>query len=311
MCFSTLYWLTGLICLIDGSISNSTRVISKNGYIPEEFVDIVNKHKVTALFSPPSQMAITLNFLKSKSWHLQSIKVYLCGGSTVPYSLVEKLKVYMPNATFVTGYGMSEVCGPICLSVAKPSGTVGKIVKNVEVKIIDEKNISLGVGKSGEICIRRNHHWPGYYDNAAATTSIYDNEYWIHSGDIGYLNENCELFIVDRIKDIMKYNNFHVSPAEIESVIHEIPDVSEVCVFGIPDVVSTHLPAAAVVKVPNSSLNKGDVYRYVAEKMTHFKHLRGGVYFLNHLPKTASGKYLRYKIADMCLNMRTDSALKH
>ncbi|XP_037936533.1 4-coumarate--CoA ligase-like 7 [Teleopsis dalmanni] len=298
--FSTLYWVSGLLFLIVGTLRNATRVISNKPFNVEHFFDIVQKYKINFLFTPPSQLAMAVASENIKNYDLSSLETYLCGGSALPYSLVDKIKLHIPNAVLLSGYGMSEVCGCIALGKVSSNGTTGQVAVNCKLKIIDDAGMSLPPGEVGEICIRTQFTWKGYYNNQDATDAIYTKDGWIYSGDMGYMSENGNLFIVDRKKDILKYNNFHFFPTEIESIIAEIEDVCEVCVCGIPDIVSSHLPAAAIVKKPNSHLTEQEVYDYVAKKMVHFKHLRGGVYFMDELSKTASGKNVRRKITEIC-----------
>ncbi|XP_037931995.1 probable 4-coumarate--CoA ligase 3 [Teleopsis dalmanni] len=297
--YSTLYWASGLFTQINCLVGNITRVIIDKPYNAKEFFDIIQKYKVTYINTPPSQLAMSLASPKLKDYDLSSLKTYFCGGSAVPYKLVKNFMPYVPNAKFFVGYGMTECGSPVACGIPTPNGCIGQLTPRSKVKIIDDDGKQLGPVEIGEICMWSQFPWSGYFNNMEATNSMYING-WLHSGDLGYMDENGYLFVVDRKKDILKYNNFHFYPTEIEQIIMEIPDVVEVCVCGIPDIVSTHLPTAAVVRKPGSDLTETEVYDYVAEKMAHFKHLRGGVYFMNSLPKTASGKYLRRDVLKIC-----------
>ncbi|XP_037931996.1 probable 4-coumarate--CoA ligase 1 [Teleopsis dalmanni] len=298
-CYSTLYWSSGLLTMTSALVENVTRIIVDKPYNAEDFFQIIQKYKVISITSPPSQLAMSLSSPKLKDYDLSSLKSYLLLGSAVPDRLVKDFMPYVPNATFWVGYGMTEYGSGIAFGIAKPNGCVGQLTPRTKVKIIDDDGKQLGPVEIGEICIWSQFSWSGYFNNMEATNSMCING-WLHSGDLGYMDENGFLYVVDRKKDILKYNNFHFYPTEIEQIIMEIPDVVEVCVCGVPDIVSTHLPTAAVVRKPGSDLTETEVYDYVAEKMAHFKHLRGGVYFMNSLPKTASGKYLRRDVLKIC-----------
>uniref|UniRef100_A0A1A9VRF4 AMP-dependent synthetase/ligase domain-containing protein n=1 Tax=Glossina austeni TaxID=7395 RepID=A0A1A9VRF4_GLOAU len=304
ICFSTLYWLSGIVVVIGVTTAGATRIISENAYSPESFFEIIEQYKATVMFTPPSQLAQAISSPRLQEVDLSNLRTYLCGGSMVSYSLVVKLKSYAPKLLFINGYGMSEASGACTYGEMKAENDVGEVSANMELKVVDDNNLSLGPGKPGELHIRPKFPWHGYYKNPKATAAAYDSEGWIHSGDIGYVDENGRVYILDRKKDIVKYNNFHVYPTEIENTISTIPDVVEVCVCGIPDISSGHLLAAAIVKKSNSTLTENDVYDYVASKMAHFKHLRGGVYFLDSLPKTPSGKNIRREVNNICINKR-------
>lgn len=304
LCYSTLYWLSGLLCLLAGTICGATRVISARGYSPSDFFDVVKKYQVNALFTPPSLMAMTLLSPEIENCDLSSITLYLCGGSAVPYSLYSKFRKYIPNAKFIVGYGMTEISGPATTGLILENSQVGELAPHMELKVIDDAGKPLGPNETGEVCLRTRFPWAGYYGNRQATDEVYDAERWVHSGDIGYMNSEGILYIVDRKKDILKYNNYHFTPSEIEAVIIEMPGVSEAAVVGIPDEISSFLPAVAIVKMPGSDLTEKDVIEYVAKKLVYYKHIRGGVYFFTELPKTPSGKNIRRKVLEMCLKCR-------
>ena len=311
LCFSTIYWLSGLFSLIISPFSKFTRIISENPFTPEDFIEINKKFKPTFFFGTPSQIGLLLAHPNLDENTLTSLRVLFLCGSTVPYKLVEKIKKYVPDAFILTTYGQTETSGAVSQGLVVEDNNVGQLIHNIEVKIIDDDNKSLGPGEVGEICSRTYHQWPGYYGNLKATNDVYDSERWIHSGDLGYFNEKGDLYVIDRKKDILKYNNYHFSPSEIESVILELPDVVEVCVFGIPDIIFTFMPAAAIVKLPGSLLTGDKVYKHVKERMAHFKQLRGGVYFIKVLPKTPSGKIIRRKTAELCQSINNELKIEN
>ncbi|KAM7349498.1 uncharacterized protein ACRADG_008411 isoform 2-T4 [Cochliomyia hominivorax] len=305
LCFSTLYWISGVMVLLIGTVQKYTRIITSKAYNPEDFIKILRKYKATFFLGPPSQIGLLLSCPKLQQNDLASFKAVYLGGSPVPYSLVQKLQTYIPKAKVSIAYGQTELCAGVSVGSVKEEGNCGHLVPNMEVKIIDNDNRNLGPNEVGEICSRAVYDWPGYYGNPEATAIIYDKDKWIHSGDLGYFNDKGDLYVVDRKKDILKYNNYHFYPTEIEGVISKLKDVVEVCVFGIPDIIYTHLPAAAIVKKPNSKLCAEDVLQLVQQEMAHFKQLRGGVYFVDELPKTPSGKILRRIVAESFKDYKT------
>uniref|UniRef100_T1GWV1 AMP-binding enzyme C-terminal domain-containing protein n=1 Tax=Megaselia scalaris TaxID=36166 RepID=T1GWV1_MEGSC len=170
----------------------------------------------------------------------------------------------------------------------------GILFPNMEVQIVDENDNKLGPNEDGEICVNNGCLWPGYHGDESATEEVYDaKEGWYHSGDKGHFDENGYLYIVDRLKEIMKCKGYHVSPTEIEGVILELQDVVDVCVCGIPDLINMNLPAAMVITTKGSSLKKDEIIKHVEGKLPHYKHLSGGVYFVDELPRTPSGKIMR------------------
>lgn len=256
---------------------------------------------MTFLMGTPSQLGLIVASPKFQQYDLSSLKHALFVGSALPYTFVKKWKEHLPSTDILVYYGLSETCSGVSSGLASEDGNNGQLRPNIEVKIIDDNGHNLGPNETGEIYARYFFPWLGYYGNPESTAEIYDSEGWIHSGDLGYLNNDGNLYIIDRKKDILKYNNYHFSPTEIEKIILELKEVVEVCVFGTPDLIYNYLPSAAVVKVPDSTLTENDVCQHVAERMAHFKHLRGGVYFVDELPKTNSGKIVRRKVTSLCI----------
>ncbi|XP_011293216.1 uncharacterized protein LOC101891121 [Musca domestica] len=304
LCFSSLYWLSAVISILRCILTRTTRIISANPFCPEDFFAIVERYKVTVVMGPPSHMAMCLTSSKLPDSDLSSIVEYGVGGSRVCYSLIEKFKKYSPNAVFNIAYGMSEVCVIASSGEAEPTSSVGKLKTNIEVKVINELGKAMGPNEIGEICIRTQIPSSGYCNNPEATKAIYDNNLWIHSGDVGYFNNSMQLYIVDRKKDILKYNNFHFTPSSIERVLSEIQGVAEVCVVGIPDNCMGFLPAAAVIKSFNSTITEAQIYEHASEHLEHFEQLRGGIYFVDNFPRTMSGKTVRSEVAKLCEQLR-------
>lgn len=145
----------------------------------------------------------------------------------------------------------------------------------------------------------------GYYNNSDATASAVDSEGFYKSGDIGYFDEAGFLYIIDRKKEIYKYKGFQFNPSEIENVIQEIDGVRFVAVLGIPDPEVTDLPTAVIVKQDGyEHLSQEDISRVVESKLPESKHLHGGVFFLDELPMTISGKIKKKVLVDIIIEKR-------
>ncbi|XP_061399021.1 uncharacterized protein LOC133334707 [Musca vetustissima] len=297
--FSGVFWFMGIVN------TQKTRVITENPFSPQAFCEIVQKHKIEIAACSPSHIPLCLSCPEIlAASDLTSLKTLFVAGKTLPYSLVSKFKEYAVNCEFPIVYGMTELCGAVSRGILDASNKVGQLVHNVEVRIVSDNGENLGPNETGEIYIRTKYASSGYYCNPEASRLTYIEDGWIRSGDIGYFNDEGNFYVVDRRKDILKYNNFHFSPTAIETVIYEIPDVAEVCVVGIPDITYDSLPAAAIVKRQGANITEADVSQYVAKRMQHFENLDGGVYFFDKLPLTASGKVLRKDVTDLCAKLR-------
>lgn len=243
---------------------------------------------------PPRNIALILGCPDIEHKSMKSIKSVTCGGAKLPFDLKLRIKNYLsPTANILYGYGATEVGGIAFTMSDKYPESTGILIPNTQVKIVDENGNNLGVGEDGEICVYNGNKWPGYFGDKKATDEVYESATWYHTGDLGHFNENGYLYIVDRIKEIMKSKGYHVSPTEIEELILQLPDVTDVCVCGIPDIYAVNLPAAFVVKSNGSNITEKTIAAHVSSKMPHYKHLVGGVYFVDELPRTPTGKILR------------------
>jgi acyl-coenzyme A synthetase/AMP-(fatty) acid ligase len=174
-------------------------------------------------------------------------------------------------------------------------GSNGPPLPEVEVKFIDDEgNETQG---EGELCLRGPNIFRGYHNNAEATAKSITPDGWFMTGDIGYQDKDGNLYITDRIKDLIKYKGFQIPPAEIEGILHEHPLVDDVAVIGIHiDKIATEVPVAYVVLGENSKPQDEiaeQLVAYVAGKLAPHKRLRGGIIPIDEIPKSASGKILK------------------
>lgn len=177
----------------------------------------------------------------------------------MPQELCNRINQFLPNSIYVS-YGMTELAGIITSNFPVPRvGSVGQLISGTTIKIVDDKGNRCGIGKDGEIFFLLQIPFLGYYGDAAATEAFVDSDGWLHSGDIGHFDEDGYLFVVDRLKDILKYRGYQISPSEIEAAILKQPDVTTVCVVGIPDEMCTELLAAVLMKNDTVDVTEQDI----------------------------------------------------
>ncbi|CAK8574540.1 unnamed protein product [Lathyrus sativus] len=229
------------------------------------FLELVHKYRVTiAPVVPPIVLAISKS-PELDSYDLSSIRVLKSGGAPLGKELEDSVRAKFPKAKLGQGYGMTEA-GPVltmCLSFAKEPidvkpGACGTVVRNAEMKIVDPENdSSLPRNQPGEICIRGDQIMKGYLNDPEATLRTIDKEGWLHTGDIGYIDDDDELFIVDRLKELIKYKGFQVAPAELEAIILSHPQISDVAVVPMQDEAAGEVPVAFVVR-SNGDINTSE-----------------------------------------------------
>ncbi|XP_058443739.1 probable 4-coumarate--CoA ligase 1 [Malaya genurostris] len=312
--FSSLYWLSGLVVLLMGSIWGATRIITRRGFSSALAIEIVERFQVTVALYPPSQVNAIIADPTANSESFDSMRLAFSGGGAVSTTLKRQLDKLLPGRSSEIAYGFSEIGFSVAFTINSPprknvaeiyrEGAVGFLQAGTEVKIVDDHGKLLGIDQEGEILVKARYAFLGYYGNDEATGIMMDSEGWLHSGDIGRFDKDGLLYIVDRKKDIIKYGNYQVSPSEIENVVLSVPGVVSVCVVGIP--VEGNDLAAALVVPTDSNCSSDEVLRAVEQKLPSYKHLRGGVYFTDKLPMTSSGKILRREAKNVVLQLRNN-----
>jgi 4-coumarate--CoA ligase len=177
-------------------------------------------------------------------------------------------------------------------------GSVGDVNAGVYAKVVDESGKALGPNQNGELCFKGSVMMMGYIGDEQATKATIDEEGWLHTGDVGYYDEDLQFFIVDRIKELIKWKGFQVPPAEIEALLLTHPKIKDCGVIGKPDEMVGELPLAFVVR-DDDSISEEDVKKFVASKTSFAKRLHGGVKFIREIPKNPSGKILRRELREL------------
>ncbi|RVW21659.1 4-coumarate--CoA ligase 1 [Vitis vinifera] len=263
-------------------------------------MELVQKHKVTiAPFVPPILLAIAKSPV-AHQYDLSSIRTVISGAAPMGKELEDSLGSKLPNAVIGQGYGMTEA-GPVlsmCLAFAKEpfeikSGACGTVVRNAEMKIINpETGASLPPNQAGEICIRGDQIMKGYLNDIEATKEAIDEEKWLHTGDIGYIDDNDELFIVDRLKEIIKNRGFQVAPAELEAILIAHPNIVDAAVVPMKDEAAGEVPIAFIVRSNGFEITEDEIKEYIAKQVVYYKRIKR-VFFIETIPKAPSGKILR------------------
>ncbi|XP_055297301.1 uncharacterized protein LOC129565940 [Sitodiplosis mosellana] len=305
LCVGSLYWVSGIAILLRGTICGATRIITTEALSPELQLRLIEKYKVTTTANAPHQIVLMLKSDELAKADLSSLKSWFVGGSKVPFHVKTEMSSFLPNGNVHVGYGISEIGGVVALDFPQPSGKdcVGRLTVGIRVKIIDDQGQRCEVNVDGEICLKVNYRILGYYGNQKATDDLFDDEGFYMTGDIGHFDEDGYLFIVDRKKDILKYCSFQISPSEIDAYLIESPGIKSACVVGIPNEFATDLPAAVIVRANGSNISEKEVFDLIADHFADHYKLRGGVYFVDSLPTTPSGKVLRRKVKETVISL--------
>ncbi|XP_038897161.1 4-coumarate--CoA ligase 2-like [Benincasa hispida] len=263
---------------------------------------LIEKYRISIMpIVPPIFLAIAKSS-EFEKYDVSSVRVLKSGGAPLGKELEDAVRAKFPAAILAQGYGMTEA-GPVLtmsLAFAKEpfqvkAGACGTVVRNAEMKIVDpETGASLPANSAGEICIRGDQIMKGYLNDLESTKRTIDKEGWLHTGDIGFIDDD-ELFIVDRLKELIKFKAFQVAPAELEALLITHPKLSDAAVIGMADEEAGEVPVAFVVKESDGTITEEEVKHFITKQVVFYKRLKS-VYFVNAIPKAPSGKILRKEL---------------
>ncbi|XP_076035903.1 uncharacterized protein LOC143021924 [Oratosquilla oratoria] len=292
--FLPMYHNYGFMMMFTALITDYATVILP-GFNPKVFLSTIQNYKVTFIPMAPPVVLFLAKSLLADDFDLSSLRLIQSGAAPLsPEVQCEAQKRLGSDVLLFQGYGLTESTLPTNLCLREKPGSAGTPIGHIQIKVIDvDTRERLGPNKSGEICLKGPQVTPGYYRNPKATANLFDEEGWMKTGDLGYYDEEGFIFIVDRIKELIKYKGFQVAPAELEGVLLSHPDVADAAVVGLPDPRSGELPTAFVVLKPGVSATKKGLQEFVEERVSNYKTLRGGVIFVDVINKNPSGKILR------------------
>jgi long-chain acyl-CoA synthetase len=260
-------------------------------------VELVERHRVTCLAGVPTMFIRMAEHLAGRD--LASLRLIDVGGGPVPEKLKQDLRGTLGVET-VESYGLTEISA--VASVQRPGapvrpGSCGPTLPGFEARVVDAAGRDVAVGESGELLFRCRTFMIGYWNQPELSAHTL-RDGWLHSGDIGKLDEAGNLYILDRLKDMIVTSGNNVYPKEVEVVIFEHPAVQAVAVAGLPDEVRGENVHAFVVLQPGASATAGEIIEHCRGSLARFKVPRG-ITFVDELPLTASGKIRRFKLREL------------
>ncbi|XP_075984004.1 luciferin 4-monooxygenase-like [Anticarsia gemmatalis] len=300
---SPLMWLSTIIHYMLGPYMKYSRIQSSAEPTPEHLVYLIKKYEPKLLVNSPTMLATIVKEAIEQDYDLSSFDVIFVGGSAVPPELVAQIRKMTPRTIINDTYGMSELGSLAFQCVGAPLGSCGKRNGHLQYRLVDvdtKKDVT-EPNKCGELWLKGPGVFKGYYNNPEATRESFASDGWFMSGDMFYRDENWNFFFVERIKLLLKYKNYQISPVELEAVIRQHPGVLDVAVTGVPDPECGDLPVACVVPRPGYELTADEIKDLVKNKLSDTKQLRGGVLFLKELPLTPSTKLHRRKVKEIAI----------
>ena len=283
-------------------ISVGATVLPEAVFDANSILHRIERDKITAIPGPPAIFQSMLTDPDFRKVDLSSLRLSVTGAASVPPVLIERMRNELGFKTVLTAYGLTEA--PV-VTVSPPNDTAeliattcGVPIKGVEVKIIDDDGQALPVGEAGEVLIRGFNVMRGYLDDPEATAEAIDADGWLHTGDVGTLDEDGRLRITDRKKEMFITGGFNCYPAEIERLMAANEAIAQVAVIGVPDERMGEVGRAYVIRRPGSEATEEDIISWCRQTMANYKVPRS-IRFVDALPMTASGKVQRFQLHEL------------
>ncbi|MBU6330574.1 MAG: FadD3 family acyl-CoA ligase [Acidobacteria bacterium] len=296
--FHTFGYKAGIIaCLLKGAT-----------IIPEPVFDVgrvltrIAAERVSMLPGPPTLFLSILNDPARDTFDLSSLRVAVTGAAAIPVSMIERMRDELTFRTIITAYGLTEATGTVTMCRAEDDPatialTSGRAIPDTEVRIVDEDNNEVPRGEAGEIVCRGYNVMLGYLDNPTATAETVDPEGWLHTGDVGIMDERGYVRITDRTKDMFIVGGFNAYPAEIENLLMGFEGIAQVAVVGVPDERMGEVGMAFVVPREGVSIDPDALVAWARDTMANFKVPRH-VRIVDALPTNASGKVVKVELRE-------------
>ncbi|MFN8375400.1 MAG: 4-coumarate--CoA ligase family protein [Anaerolineae bacterium] len=295
------YHIYGMVVVMAYMLYVGGTVVSLPRFELEMFLKTLQDYKVTrACLVPPIILALAKHPLVEK-FDLSSLTLIFSGAAPLSADLQEAVRRRL-QITTVQGYGLTETSPVTHATVNDPSkvkpGSVGPSIRSTDVRIVDPTSrTELEAKHEGEVWIRGPQVMKGYLNRPDATAETIDPQGWIHTGDIGYVDEDGYLYIVDRLKELIKYKGLQVAPAELEGLLLTHEAVADAAVIPVPDEEAGEIPKAFVVLKPNQLMEAEELMEFIAEQVAPHKKIRR-LEFVTEIPKSTSGKILRRMLVE-------------
>ncbi|KAH8667600.1 hypothetical protein BGZ60DRAFT_409612 [Tricladium varicosporioides] len=297
------YHIYGLQCLVHQPAFAGFTTIVMPGFDLKAFLSIIQNHKITYVYvAPPIVLHLAKNEIVSK-YDISSLKTITSGAAPLTKELIYAVKKRL-GTTVKQAYGLSETSPATHIQKTwdRALGSNGPPLPNQIIKFMSPDEKEVETGKEGEVWIKGPNVFQGYHNNPSATESSLTPDGFFKTGDIGYCDEEGNMYITDRVKELIKYKGFQVAPAELEGILVEHEMVEDVAVIGVHDGErETEVPVACVVGskgVDRNRENEDVICGWLKERVAGHKQLRGGVRWVDEVPKSASGKILRRVLKD-------------
>jgi acyl-CoA synthetase (AMP-forming)/AMP-acid ligase II len=310
-----LYHVAGIQAMM-AAVYGARTLVMERQFEPEEWMTLVEREKANRAMMVPTMLKQLLDHPNFKQHDLSSLKVITYGAAPMPLPVIRQALEEFPGVSFINAFGQTETASTITAlgpedhvitgtpeereKKLKRLASIGKPMADTEMKVVDDDGKTLGANEVGEILARGPRVMTGYWKDEEKTKKTIDKEGWVHTGDIGYVDEDGYYFLAGRSSDIIIRAGENISPEELENVIREHPKVDDVAVIGVPDETWGEEPRAVVILkqgVEKSKAVEEEIMEYCRQHLASFKRPRS-VVFVDDLPRNPMGKLVKREIRE-------------
>jgi len=307
-----LYHVAGIQAMMAAIYGGRTLVMERQ-FEPEEWMTLVEKEKANRAMMVPTMLKQLLDHPDFKKHDLSSLRVITYGAAPMPLPVIRKALEEFPGVSFINAFGQTETASTITAlgpedhvltgteeekeKKLKRLASIGKPMSDVEMKVVDEEGKKLGPNEAGEILARGPRVMSGYWKDEEKTAKTIDKDGWVHTGDIGYVDEDGYYFLSGRSSDMIIRAGENISPEELENVIRDHPKVEDVAVIGVPDETWGEEPRAVIIPKKGEKPSEEEIMEYCRQNLASFKRPRS-VIFVDDLPRNPMGKLIKREIRE-------------
>ena len=288
------FHIYGIMAFLTLGLMRGAKLVTMPRFDLQQYVELARRHEVPLLHTVPPILLGLAKYPGELS--LPHVRAAICGAAPLSAELAAEF-TRRTGATVYQVYGMTEVSGATHLAARDPAcskpGSIGCLIASAEARVIStDTGDDVAPGERGEIWVRGPFVMRGYFEDPQATAQTIDRDGWLHTGDIGYVDADGDFWVVDRVKELIKYKGLQVAPAELEAVLLQHPAVADCAIYAQADDEAGEIPKAAVVLKRDVTATADELMQFVQARVSPHKRVRA-LHFVDAIPKSASGKILR------------------